>query len=133
VRDPVSLADVAATVLATAGLPQLPGSGPPLWERRGPVMAETMLASGGVIRAVYDGSGRVLMEREEGPTRETVVYDLAADPGQTQPRPASGAADLVGAARDLIARTPRREPGPLVRLDADAVMVERLKALGYIE
>jgi arylsulfatase A-like enzyme len=136
VRDPVSLADVAPTVLATVGLPPLASSGPPLWERRGPVMAETMLAGGGVIRAVYDGSGRVLMDREDARGRETVVYDLATDPGQTRPQPASAdgtAADLVVAAGELIARTPRRPPGPLVHLEADTELTQRLRALGYVE
>ena len=135
VREPVSLADVASTVLATVGLPLLPGNGPPLWERHGPVMAETMLPGDGVIRAVYDGSGRVLMDHQAGEHRETVVYDLTSDPGQTHPQAAAdgAAADLVEAARDLIGRTPRRPPGPLVRLEADAGLAQRLRALGYVE
>ena len=65
-----------------------------------------------------------------------MVYDLATDPGQTRPQPASAdgaAADLVVAARELIARTPRRPPGPLVHLEADTELTQRLKALGYVQ
>ena len=75
-------------------------------------------------------TGRVLMDHQAGEHRETVVYDLTNDPGQTHPQ---AAADLVGAARDLIGRTPRRPPGPLVRLEADAGLAQRLRALGYVE
>jgi hypothetical protein len=75
------------------------------------------------------------MDHEAGEHREAVVYDLTNDPGQTHPQAAAdgAAADLVGAARDLIGRQPRRPPGPLVRLEADAGLAQRLRALGYVE
>ena len=90
VREPVSLADVASTVLATVGLPLLPGNGPPLWERHGPVMAETMLPGDGVIRAVYDGSGR----RADGPPGRGAPGD-----GDLRPHERSGADAPAGGGR----------------------------------
>ncbi len=136
VTAPVSLADIAPTVLATVGLPPLPAAGPPLWARSGPVLAETTQGGDGIITAVYDGSGRVLMERRSPAGREVAIYDLERDPEQTQPRAVSADpadAALAAAADELIARTPRRPPGPTVRLEADSQLAQRLRALGYVE
>lgn len=133
VDEPVSLADVAPTVLATLGLPPLPDvQGQPLWERRGLVVAEEHSASGDVVRAAYDQEGRVLFERTEGGARRLEFYDLRADPAQEHALPPDDPRTerLANELAAFLAHLPRAPRGPVPAPDESHQ--ERLRALGYV-
>ena len=90
--------------------------------------AEEVVPDGRVHRAVYDGSGRVLLERVDG--GPPAVYDLRTDPEQRNPLPATmpEAAPLHALRAAVTAQAPV-PPGPV--LVPDAAFLERLRALGY--
>lgn len=132
VEEPVSLIDVAPTILATLGLPPLPDAqGRPLWERNGLVVAEEHAPTGDVTRAAYDRDGHVLLERIEGAARRLALYDLHTDPAEERPlvddpRIERLATDL----QSLVSTLPRAPRGPVPTPDAEHQ--ERLRALGYV-
>ena len=133
VAQPVSLVDVAPTILAVLGLPPLRETqGAPLWERSGPVLAEELGPDGGGTRALYDDAGHVLFAQGDGDSRQLALYDLGTDPGEEQPLPAEG----VGARLDtelssFLARLPRAPRGPIATRSPK--VQERLRALGYVQ
>jgi arylsulfatase A-like enzyme len=126
---PVSLVDVAATVLDVAGIPREPGlQGRPLQTPAGVAVSEEITPEGRVHRAVYDGSDRVLLEQvaDDG----LVLFDLRSDPGQLHPLPAThGDAARLHAIRAAAMAQAPVPPGPI--LVPDAGFLERLRALGY--
>ena len=65
---PVSVTDVAPTILAVLGLPPLASGQVPLWDRTAPVVAEHVTADG-ITRLVYDADGSVRRERVAGTPR----------------------------------------------------------------
>jgi arylsulfatase A-like enzyme len=132
VDEPVSLVDVAPTILATLGLPPLPDAqGRPLWERDGLVIAEEHASSGGVARAAYDRDGHVLFEQSDGTARQLALYDLRTDPAQQTPLAADDprARRLAADLESLVSGLPRAPRGPVPA--PDAAHQERLRALGY--
>jgi len=133
IDEPVSLVDVAPTILATLGLPPLPDAqGRPLWERSGLVVSEEHAPSGEVARAAYDREGHVLLERTDGRARQLALYDLPSDPAQESPlgpddpRTERLATDLAA----TLSALPRAPRGPVPA--PDAAHQERLRALGYV-
>jgi arylsulfatase A-like enzyme len=114
--DLASLLDLAPTTRAVAGLP--PG-GPDLRQAQ----PERVLTAYGAlyaapIRSARDGGHRVIAG--DG----VVAYDLAQDPRELAPLAADDADPLVRAALSVEAPA---------RTDADAVDVEALRALGYMQ
>jgi arylsulfatase A-like enzyme len=135
VDTPVSLIDIAPTILATLGLPPLEPGQRPIWERQGLVVSEE-LTSDATERAAYDDDGRVLMESVAGGRRDVRLYDVRSDPGEEHPRDAL--ADPVGARMDadlrtLLANVPRLPFGTVVHAAADGQLRARLRKLGYVE
>jgi arylsulfatase A-like enzyme len=147
VRDPVSLLDVAPTVLDAFGLPA-----PPSFQGRSllplargasrearPIFAETEHGLDKRHRvAVRDGPLKYLLVLPPSPAPPVVVaeqlFDLAADPGEQRPLPPSPAhARLRGEALAFLARA-RAEGGfgtDAAPLEADTL--RQLRALGYVE
>ena len=130
---PVSLADVAPTILTMLGLPPLrDAQGAPLWERSGPVVAEEVSPTGDVARAVYDDTGHVLFAQENGASRQVALYDLGTDPNEEQPLPVEGAgARLETELASLLAGMARAPRGPVPTRTPK--LQERLRALGYVQ
>ena len=130
---PVSLADVAPTILTMLGLPPLrDAQGAPLWERSGPVVAEEVSPTGDVARAVYDDTGHVLFAQDNGERRQVALYDLGTDPNEEQPLPVEGAgARLETELASLLAGMARAPRGPVPTRTPK--LQERLRALGYVQ
>ena len=128
---PVSLVDVAPTILRVLGLPPLPDAqGAPLWERSGPVIAEELGPTEDGARAVYDDSGHVLFARGGG--EQPALYDLGSDPGEERPLPVDGTGvQLETELRGLLADMPRAPRGPVPTRTPK--LQERLRALGYVQ
>jgi len=139
---PVSLVDVAPTVLAAAGLPSprdLPGidlasywmgSRTPPSDR--PLIAQSAPALyGDSLRGLRRGRFKLIEDTEAG-RRE--LYDLAVDPKETTDlsslRP-SLSAELGAALDGFMDRYPDDHRGPVEELDPEKA--ERLRSLGYLE
>jgi arylsulfatase A-like enzyme len=136
VDEPVSLIDVAPTILAQLGLPPLGPGQTPLWEHRDLVVSE-QIAGDSVERAAYDASGHVLTETV-GPNgaRDLRLYDLRTDPGEEHPLdPQADPAGrrLDAGLRALLAGLPHLPRGELVHPESDRKLQRRLRALGYVE
>ncbi len=132
VEFPVSLIDIAPTVLDMAGLDAtgslLRGVDPTrtlFAHRASPTKATTLWT-------VNQGPWKLLLE--EGAARPPTLYDVAADPGETT--------DIAGDHPDRVeafladltafqARTGYR--GPSVEVELDPALVEHLTLLGYVE
>jgi len=136
VEHPVSLVDVAPTVLEALGLPALEGAqGLPLASRSGPVFSEEPAgANDEGERAIYADDGqRVLLERVSGGERRITRYDLATDPAQTSPRDAAADPDVAALLADATRR--RAAWAHAARGNAAPIapgLAERLRALGYV-
>lgn len=131
VDEPVSLTDVAPTVLATLGLPPLGDvDGVPLGTRTAPVVVEWAGPEGVMVRAAYDRAAHVAIARTAGGTTTIDGYDLARDPGETTPvADAPWLAELGGTLdRAVAALGDVRGPVPA----PDPKRTERLRALGYV-
>jgi arylsulfatase A-like enzyme len=146
VTRPVSLVDVAPTVLDLAGLPPLPKTdgqslvpfiqGDPR-AARPPVFSTLYLAWAPALLFVkmQDGKSEVMFDNR---TRTWVRYDLATDPGEHLPLPADGAflepepfADRIALARASLHRAQAATGKTPTALPPEDV--ERLRALGYLE
>jgi arylsulfatase A-like enzyme len=114
--DLVSLLDVAPTTRAVAGLP---AGGPDLREAQ----PERVLTAYGALYAPPIRSARDSARRVIAGDRVT-AYDLVQDPGELAPIAPADGDPLVRAALSVEAPA---------RTDADAVDVEALKALGYMQ
>jgi arylsulfatase A-like enzyme len=146
ITQPVSLDDIAPTILALAGLPPIPhADGRSLV----PLLtgADAEGTSAPIVSAFYaprlpllifgsirSGSTKLIYEQRTG---ATVRYDLASDPGERAPMPAEGdqlAAALQERVRETLAilasRSPERAEPPAALPKAE---VDRLRALGYLE
>lgn len=138
-EEPVSLANVAATLLAAAGLPALPAGGgaprfdlldlpadlpPPYVEHRGATRWF------GVLRGARYKYGRAL----EGKEAELLV-DLEADPSERLRLPVADEARAVHAelraALEGLSRRWAPPPEQMGRTELGPVELERLRALGY--
>jgi arylsulfatase A-like enzyme len=151
VTEPVSLEDVAPSILELVGLPALPqasGTGLASWAREG--RAPASAAPGGVSselgRYVWtpsaprghslvapDGKKRIQIEGAAA-----VGYDLAADPCEVRPLPEIAerlaAGQATHRARETAARASFVEQhGAEAPGIFDAGEVEQLRALGYVE
>ena len=90
-----------------------------------------------VVRSAYDAADRVLVALETATERRLELFDLRADPLEEHPQTVESGGGGVGAA--LAARLAETKathvpcaPGPVVFPTADAELVERLRALGYL-
>jgi arylsulfatase A-like enzyme len=156
IDEPVSLIDVAPTVLDLVGIPSPRGwegsslaeavVGPGLWGRlvaavrwdrrtdERPVLSEllpkTKTDRVRHDRAIVRGSEKLLVS----PTGAVEMFDLAADPHEKTPLEVGGAprAALEAPLSALIERIrPATAPAPAVPDEIDEKTRERLKALGY--
>lgn len=148
VETPVSLLDVAPTLLELVGLPAEPrfeGRSLRAWldgapAGAGPVRAELLPAPGFLLGrhslAVVEGPLKLIVARPAGILREQpLLFDLATDPGEHHPNPAALAQRAL-----RVYRSARREQRALLARGRDAgergevtpAMRERLRALGYV-
>jgi arylsulfatase A-like enzyme len=139
VATPVSLVDLMPTVLDLLGAPAPPGmdgqSLRPLWEGRDDsrdgraILAETGPAEDDALRSLRRGRFKLI---EDVRTGAHELYDLAADPGETQDLAASRPGivrEMSGRLGDL-ARPRRRAP----ELPPPSPEVKaRLRSLGYLD
>lgn len=150
---PVSLVDLAPTLLASAGLPRETGLDgldlSPLWkdpdrrpfeqrylfgEASGGVQQETHLPGiYPIYRSIRQGDFK-LVERTLGPTREYELYDLAKDPEERRDIAAENRGHVARLAAILTERHAGSESsvptGATIELDPEEI--EQLKALGYV-
>ena len=129
VKTPVTLSDVAPTVLALLGLPPSPAmTGLSLL---GPAEGRTVYAETlyprlhlgwSDLRSLMDGRWHYI----EGPRPE--LYDLVADPGETRDLAARQPVEL-DRLRAALGRVPR---GPSTPTGVDPAVAQRLAALGYV-
>jgi len=135
IRTPVSLVDVAPTILSILGIPAPPGIDGadlrPLWSEPRELAAERLLfaeAGSRELRSVRSGRIKLITDMPAG---RSELYDLAIDPAETR-NLAAERPELVDALAaeisDLAASA--REPQLAPELDDDEK--ERLKALGYL-
>ncbi len=126
--EPVSLANLAATLIGWAGVPVARGMQPPSLlsaDKAGEVVAETEYprsAGWHALTALADDRWKLIVSSE----RE--LYDLASDPGETRNVAAwkTSVADAMSNALGAVA-----QPGPSsTSVPPDAA--ERLRALGYV-
>jgi len=142
INDPVSLIDIAPTLLAAAGVAptnSLPGYDLARHWQKGDVpgpsraiYAQSAPATNGDwLRAVRRGRYKLIINTKLG-TRE--LYDLSADPAETQ-NLAESQPDLTRELAALLDDFERRHPDPerAQEFEIDEATRERLRALGYTE
>jgi arylsulfatase A-like enzyme len=145
VKQPVSLVDVAPTVLALASLPassvgvNLLGVIPTRY-----VQCEGRAEGGGLWRGlVRDGRKTAVRHGMSNVVREAWAFDLVADPGELNPLSVTAADDTYSLLSDLVQRDPDpggvpkqyaegELPAPNVAPAFDERMRARLKSLGYV-
>ena len=142
---PVSITDVAPTILDLAGLEPLPNATGRSLARAletgatvSPVPVISELAATGRAqhaRSIVAGDDKVIFQsRRKGP----IYFDLAADPGERSPRNASEVERAEPLLSELDARLAEaRELGRRLRIAARADIAsslgERLRSLGYVD
>ena len=133
-RTPVSLIDLAPTMLAAAGAPidDLPGRsllGGGGVDTGRPVIAERLLY-GEETKAMVSWPHKVILQVDSG---NAMLFDLAADPGEQHDlagdRP-DDVAYLLGALAERLAAAQALGVGGEAQLDED--LLRRLRALGHI-
>ena len=146
---PASLVDVLPTILGFAGVPAPPGL-PGVDLLAGEPPAERMLyAEAPEWAAVVRGSRKWVARYPKGrrPARTLERYDLARDPGETDPKPWDRRDPATRWMRELERSDPRRRgegaearaPGgrmirqPKVAPGATEEQLEQLRGLGYVE
>jgi len=138
IRTPVSLADVAPTLLDALGAPPLPGTAGislwPLLRARRPPAARPLVAEspryGPRAAAIIRWPHKLIADVDANNVR---LFDLAADPGERRELKTSHAATAAALRAELdrhIASSTRTRP-QAASLDDDTR--ERLRALGYLE
>jgi arylsulfatase A-like enzyme len=139
---PVSIVDIAPTLLGAAGIPpanplpgydlarrwqngDVPGPSRAIYAQSAPAV------NGDWLRAVRRGRYKLIMNTKLG-TRE--LYDLTADPAETQ-NLVESRPDLTGELAALLDDFERRHPDPErePEFEIDEATRERLRALGYTE
>jgi arylsulfatase A-like enzyme/Flp pilus assembly protein TadD len=142
IGEPVSLADVAPTVLELVGLPPLPGAdgyslAAPLTGRGAPPARAGVLAESHLPRLEFGWSGLRAVVRGEGKLIDAPrpeLFDLARDPGEAtnlaESRPVETAA-LREAATDLLRRARAGAPEGSSSRSATSEELAQLQALGY--
>jgi arylsulfatase A-like enzyme len=142
---PVSLIDVAPTILDLVGLPALEDADgvtlvPLLRGRasgRAPVFSTLFNSFTGnlALASVRDGTTKLILNTS---TNRIDQYDLAKDPGERAPRPAASDSALARALQDRItveraAFEARERAGRERNLEAFPTdVVDRLRSLGYV-
>ncbi len=126
----VSTLGVFATILASVGVAPPPGVQAVALEREHPVYIEDIDPAGRRVRVTYEGECKLVVV--EGPgERQVALYDLVADPGETQPQRSVAGAEALAARLDAFAAEPR--PKNLARRPViDPEREARLRALGYV-
>jgi len=145
VREPVSLADVAPTIVALAALPALPAAngrsliralhGEP--ESAPPIYSTLYYTRVPRLRlaAVRVGTTKVLYDARTG---SSVQFDLSADPLEKAPMPAtddaarSALAAWVAEDEKALAARPASPARP-TPAELPAATADRLRALGYVQ
>jgi arylsulfatase A-like enzyme len=148
IATPVSLVDVAPTILDVVGAPPISGvdgvsllpllAGRPLPDWRRAVFSEAMSSrqsSGIDLVSARVGQVRCTLRTRSG---STLCYDLTRDPEETAPlgpidRRSAAARSEAAAYADLLAHAP---PNPSLAAPApstDPGRAEKLRALGYVE
>lgn len=140
---PVGLVDLAPTILEAAGLPPCDCFlGQSLWPsmvHREPLPEQEVYCEGGdketwsVAIRTTRRKGIVHLDRGSRAIRGVELYDLGEDPGEqrdladTAPDLVSSLCERVLAYADSMAEPPSQEP------EADPEVIDRLRALGYLE
>ena len=157
VAAPVSLLDLMPTVLELAGIrpperiqgeslvPQLTGRAPPKRSERRALFAELHPVAFGAgwnfhARAVRLGTQKLIRRVFLDGRTEIELYDLAQDPGERHDlypirRGTPGVRMLEERLDQFMAQAAAYHPGrgPANRIQIDAEIQERLRALGYAE
>ncbi len=144
VAEPVSLVDLAPTLLAQFGVPAPAGLDgldlSPLWRGAAPeplsgraLFAEADRRDGrhDLLRSVRKGRFKLILERASG---DAALYDLAADPGETRDLAAENAEAAAWLRADLerfAEATPLQAPRALPALTDETR--RQLEALGYVQ
>jgi len=136
VESPVSLVDVAPTVLGLLGVPkpeQMDGVDlAPYWTTSGPFDTRSLFSEAGVadgvhLRAIRRGRHKLIVDLETG---ERELYDLVADPGELNDREALDG-DTVDSLMAELEGYRDMEREPQLREALDPAVQDRLRALGY--
>ena len=138
IAEPVSLVDVAPTILAAVGAePAAPGDGvdlSPLWSGASPgaanrpIFAQTGPFMRDDLRSVREGGFKLILDRETG---ERQLYHLADDPGEREDV-ADRHPELVERLTGAIAELDAGALGASPRVELSEELVERLRELGYV-
>lgn len=125
----VSTAAIFATVLQTLGIPPPSEDIVPALDDPHDVWVEDLDHTGVRVRAGYQGNHKLVTRRRNG-TAQSLLYDLAKDPGENSPAPGTTNPQLK-ALEQSFANLPR--PANLANVPViDADHEAKLRALGYV-
>jgi arylsulfatase A-like enzyme len=129
---PVSLAAVPATALTVAGEPALPDTEPALGAARGVAVSEYVVDDRST-RIVLLSEDLMLVERRAGGRSERHAFRLGRDGVPVPMNDAEETTALDAALADWSKTLAPPRLGPVVHPEADRVLADKLRQLGYIE